>query len=48
MSIVEKIEAAICKLSLDEMATFRAWCAEIDDPACVRQFAEDEAAERHD
>ncbi len=43
MSTVEEIEAAIQRLSPDQMAAFRAWYAEFDATAWDRQIAEDEA-----
>ena len=48
MSTVEEIEAAIQRLSPDDMAAFRAWYAAFDAAAWDRQIAEDDAAGRLD
>lgn len=48
MSNLQEIEAAISKLSADELAAFRAWFAEFDAEIWDRKFEEDVAAGRLD
>lgn len=48
MGTVKEIEEAILKLSAQELATFRAWFAELDAAAWDRQIEEDLAAGRLD
>jgi hypothetical protein len=48
MSTVKEIEAAVSKLSRQELSTFRSWFAEFDAEAWDRQFEEDVAAGRLD
>jgi len=48
MSTMEKLKEAVCQLSPDELATFRAWFAEFDAAVWDRQFEEDVAAGRLD
>lgn len=48
MATVQEIEAAISRLSPQELAAFRAWFAEFDAKAWDRQFEEDAAAGRLD
>ena len=44
MSTVKDIEAAVSKLSPQELSTFRAWFAEFDAEAWDRQFQKDAQA----
>ena len=48
MSTVKEIEAAVSKLSDDDLATFRSWFTEFDAEAWDRQFEKDVAAGRLD
>lgn len=48
MSTVDEIEAAIRRLSPDELAAFREWFAEFDADAWDRQLERDVAAGRLD
>lgn len=48
MSTVNEIEAAIQRLSADDLAAFRAWFAAFDAAAWDRKFEQDEAAGRLD
>lgn len=48
MSTVQEIQAAVSKLSREELAEFRAWFAEFDAGMWDRQFEQDVAAGRLD
>lgn len=48
MSTVQEIEAAVIKLSQDQLAAFRAWFLEFDADAWDRQLEADVAAGRLD
>ena len=48
MSTVKEIEAAVSKLSRQELSSFRSWFAEFDAEAWDKQFEEDVAAGRLD
>jgi len=48
MSTVPEIEAAVSKLSREELRTFRDWFSEFDAAAWDRQFEADAAAGRLD
>jgi len=48
MSTIPEIEAAIRKLSREELSKFRAWFAEFDAEAWDRQLEEDARAGRLD
>ena len=48
MSTVQDIEAAVSKLSREELSAFRTWFAEFDAEAWDRQFDEDVRAGRLD
>jgi len=48
VSTVQDIEAAVSKLSREELAAFRTWFAEFDAEAWDRQFDEDVRAGRLD
>ena len=48
MNTVQEIEAAVSKLSREELSAFRAWFAEFDAEAWDRQFEQDVAAGRLD
>jgi hypothetical protein len=48
MSTVQEIEAAVSRLSPDQLAAFRAWFTRFDVEAWDRQFEEDAAAGRLD
>jgi hypothetical protein len=48
MSRVEQIEAEIQRMSLEELALFRAWFAEFDWESWDRQFSEDVKAGKLD
>ena len=48
MGTVENIKEAVRKLSLEELAAFRAWFAEFDAASWDREFEEDVAAGRLD
>jgi hypothetical protein len=48
MSTVKEIEAAISKLSREELSTFRAWFAHFDAEAWDKQLEQDVAAGRLD
>jgi hypothetical protein len=48
MSTMQEIEAAISKLSPDELVAFRQWFARFDGEAWDRQFERDVAARRLD
>ena len=48
MSTVKEIEAAVSRLSSQELSSFRSWFTEFDAEAWDRQFAEDVAAGRLD
>ena len=48
MSTVEEVEAAVQRLSPEELATFRAWYAEFDASKWDRQLEADVAAGRLD
>ena len=48
MSTVKEIEAAVSRLSNQELSSFRSWFAEFDAEAWDKQFAEDVAAGRLD
>jgi hypothetical protein len=48
MSTVSEIEAAVSKLSREELAAFRSWFWEFDNEAWDREFEDDVAAGRFD
>lgn len=48
MNTVSEIEAAVSKLSGQELRTFRAWFAEFDAKVWDKQFEDDVAAGRLD
>ncbi|MHB8521358.1 MAG: hypothetical protein ACYDH9_11465 [Limisphaerales bacterium] len=48
MSTVRDIEAAVSKLSREDLSAFRTWFAEFDAEAWDRQFDQDVAAGRLD
>jgi len=48
MSAVEEIQAAVRRLSPEELAAFRDWFAQLDAGAWDRQFEEDVATGRLD
>jgi hypothetical protein len=48
MSSVKEIEEAVLRLSAAELATFRAWFAELDGEAWDRQIERDAASGRLD
>lgn len=48
MSTVKEIEAAVSKLSREELSTFRTWFVEFDAEAWDKQFEQDVAAGRLD
>ena len=48
MSTVHEIEAAVSKLSREELRTFRDWFSEFDAAAWDKQFEADAAAGRLD
>ena len=48
MNTIQEIEAAVSKLSREELSAFRAWFAEFDAEAWDRQFEQDVAAGRLD
>jgi hypothetical protein len=48
MSTVQEIEAAVSRLSPEELALFRAWFRQFDAEAWDRQFEEDATAGRLD
>ena len=48
MSTVQEIKDAVCQLTPEELAAFRAWFAEFDASVWDRQFEEDAAAGRLD
>ncbi len=48
MSTLQDIERAVSQLSLEELATFRAWFAEFDAEIWDQQFEKDVAAGRLD
>ena len=48
MSTVKEIEAAVSRLSQDELSKFRSWFVEFDAEAWDRQLEEDVAAGRLD
>lgn len=48
MSTIKEIEAAVSKLSPQELSTFRTWFAEFDAEAWDKQLAQDVTAGRLD
>jgi hypothetical protein len=48
MSTLQEIKQAVRELTVDDLAAFQAWVAELDAEVWDRQFAEDVAAERLD
>ncbi|MGC8991083.1 MAG: hypothetical protein ACP5MD_13275 [Verrucomicrobiia bacterium] len=48
MSTVQEIKEAVCQLSSEELAAFRAWFAEFDASAWDQQFEQDISAGRLD
>jgi len=48
MSPVQEIKQAVCQLSPEDLAAFRAWFAEFDATVWDRQLEEDVAAGRLD
>jgi hypothetical protein len=48
MATLEEIEAAVSKLSSDELSAFRAWFADFDAKAWDQQFERDVKAGRLD